>query len=748
MAANPLITQHWTRVRTAFTMQVDEEAAAVKFKLGRIAQALPHADPRRSRWVAALLWWPCIASAQATKPQPTPLDAIVVSATRAAEDALTVPAAIDVVDATDIRRAQPAIQLSESLSRVPGVVARDRQNQAQDLQISIRGFGARASFGVRGVRLYSDGIPASMPDGQGQVSHFALAAADRIEVLRGPYSALYGNASGGVIALFTADAPANAQLDVGLVAGSDGLQRRTLSWHAPWGVERNNSVLLDVSELDSDGYRDHSSARRRNAQALIKGSFGAAGHFTVLANALDLEADDPQGLTAAELRGNRRAASPGALNFDTRKTVRQTQHGANIDYPLSAAHGLVATLWTGQRATAQMLSVPVAAQRNALNGGGAIDLDRDYAGADARWRWSTKTMSLIAGLQYEVADEHRRGFENFLGDELGVRGVLRRDEDNRVRGQDVYAQVDWSPTARWRLNAGVRHSDVRFESRDHYITANNPDDSGALGYARTSPVAGVLFRAAPWMSLYANAGAGFETPTFAELAYRSDGGSGLHRSLRPARSRNHELGLRARRTTWQGAAAIFQSDTRDELVVVANQGGRSVFANAGLTRRRGLELALSGEWFAHWHFASAYTWLDARYRSDFARCATPPCTDADLLIAAGRRLPGLSRHFAWSELRYTPVPAVDLMLEGHLADRVFADDRNSASAPAYASFDLAGERRFDVAGLQWRAYARLNNVFDRAIIGSVIVNDSFGRYFEPAPGRHWVIGLNIGRSFD
>ena len=714
----------------------DSKRAAVAQRLCGVAMAL----------------LPCMGAAQAKDGNPAALEAIVVSATREPEDALLIPAAIDVIVARDIRRAQPAIHLSESLQRVPGVVARDRQNYAQDLQISIRGYGARSTFGVRGVRLYTDGIPASMPDGQGQVSHFALESADRIEVLRGPFSALYGNSSGGVISLFTADAPAAAEFGGGFVAGSDGLQRMSLSLRAPWGARRDGSALLDLSEVDTEGYRDHSAAQRRNAQALLKGTFGSDGHYTLLANALNLQADDPQGLTATDLRGDRRAASPGALNFDTRKSVSQEQFGARIERRFSAGHMISATAWTGNRATAQMLSVPVAVQRNSpLHNGGAIDLDRDYFGVDARWQWSAELLdrpfSLTTGMQVEVADERRRGYENFVGTQLGVIGALRRDEDNHVRGQDFYLQADWVLAERWRVNAGARRSEVRFDSRDRYLTAANPDDSGQVTFSRSSPVAGVLFRATPWLSLYANAGSGFETPTFAELAYRSDGASGLNVGLRPARSENQEIGFRARQDRWSASAAMFHSRTEDELVVVSNQGGRSVFDNAGLTRRRGIELAFAGELSEHWHVATSYTFLDARYRSDFTVCGAPPCAQGDALIAAGRHIPGLARHFAWSELRWTPRADTDLLLQGRYSDRVFVDDRNRSSAPSYTSFDLGAERRFDAAGLQWRAFARLNNVLDRDIIGSVIVNDANGRYFEPAPGRHWVAGLSLTRAF-
>jgi iron complex outermembrane receptor protein len=666
-------------------------------------------------------------------PAPTQLETVVVTATLRAQDPLTVPAAVDVVEAPEIRRAQPVAHLSEALQRIPGVVARNRQNDAQDLQISIRGFGARSTFGVRGIRLYNDDIPATTPDGQGQVSHFDLQSAQRIEVLRGPFSALYGNASGGVIKLYTAPAPATPVLRAGVVAGSDGYASRTLAWHAPWGRSQQGDILLDLEDARDGGYRAHSASRRDAAQLLLRGEMATDARYTVLANALDLRADDPQGLTAAQVQSDRRAASAGALAFDTRKTVRQQQLGWHIEQPFGSGHGLVLTAYTTRRETSQMLSVPVFVQRgNPLQGGGALALARRDLGFDARWQWNGHAgagdLMVTVGIDHEVSDEHRRGYENFVGDALGVFGALRRDERDRVASHDLYVQAEWAPAPRWRLDAGVRRSRVAFRSRDAYVTADNPDDSGRLAYTHASPVAGVLFRATPWLSVYANTGGGFETPTFAELAYRDDGRSGLNTALRPSISRNYEVGVRMRRAAFEASAAVFSSRTHDELVVVANQGGRSVYGNAERSRRRGMELAASGTLSDRWHYAFAYTLLDARY------------ADAGLI-------PGLARRNAWAEFRWSPDARTDVLMQGRFTDRIYADDANSAFAPAQASLDLGMERRFEFAGLQWRGFARIDNLLDRDIIGSVIVNEGNGRYFEPAPGRNWFIGLKAEQTF-
>ena len=691
-------------------------------------------------------------NAQATSPAErtriTPLAPVVVTATRVADDPLLLPTAIDAINADDIRRAQPRLDVGEALQRVPGLVARDRQNQAQDLQLSIRGFGARAAFGVRGVRLYTDGIPATMPDGQGQLGHFPLESVDRIEVLRGPFSVLYGNAAGGVVSLSTAAAPPHPTANIGITFGEDALRRESLSLQASW--HEVGDALVDIVRIVGDGYRTHSASQRRSGQMLLRGGWGRNGRFTALFNHFDLVADDPQGLSAAQLAGDRRAASAGAIAFDTRKTVRQDQAGFRLEHALGGQTTFVATAWNGSRKTFQMLSVPVSVQQaSARHSGGAIDLDRDYGGIDARIRWTGTLigtpLALTAGVDHEVAEERRRGFENFIGNRLGVVGALRRDEDNRVHSRDAYLQAEWTPAPRWRVHAGLRHGEVRFVSRDRFVTSGNPDDSGSVAYASTSPAVGVLFRATPWLSVYANSGSGFETPTFSELAYRRDGEGGLNDGLRPARSVHREVGLRLRRQGFEAAAAAFHVRTRDELGVASNEDGRSVYANTGRTVRRGVELSVSAPLAAQWQLAAHYTLLDGRF-TDRAACQASSC-QAGPGEEASHLIAGLARSTAWAELRWSASARTDLLLQGRFVDRVFADDANTAFAPAFASVNLAAEHRVTIAGLDWRAFARLNNVTDRDVIGSVIVNATGGRYFEPAPGRHWIAGLTLTRTF-
>ena len=519
------------------------------------------------------------------------------------------PASIDAVKASAVPVATQR-SISELLQHVAGVAARDRQNLAQDMQLTIRGFGARSTFGVRGLRIYADGIPASMPDGQGQVSHVPLAALESVEVLRGPFSALYGNASGGVIQFFSKPPAPTPTFGLGTALGGNGLRMVDLAASGPWlhgTATPEAGYRLDAGRLDTDGYREHSRARREIAQARLTLVPDSDTRVALTANTLDLDAQDPQGLSLEQARANPRAASSGALAFDTRKSVRQSQMGVRLQRNLGHTSRMALGLHAGQRRTWQMLSIPIAAQRAPGSGGGVVDLDRNHAGLDARWSLDLplagRPLALTLGTELQRADENRLGFENFVGEKPGVVGRLRRDQRDRSNARDGFTEVHWRFAPRWQASAGLRRSTIHFDSRDHYIAAGNPDDSGRMSYAFTSPVAGLLFEPVAGVGVHLNAGRGFETPSTAELAYRPDDGSGLNDALRPSRSDSVEAGLRLLGHERRLALTVFNSSTRDELVVASNQGGRSTYRNAARTTRRGWELSASGALRSNWRYA-------------------------------------------------------------------------------------------------------------------------------------------------
>lgn len=676
------------------------------------------------------------------------LPEVQVSATRDPRPVDAVPASVSVVPMEGARLGGPGVNLSESLSGVPGLVARERQNYAQDLQVSIRGFGARATFGIRGIRVLQDGFPVTMPDGQGQVSNLDPGALERIEVLRGPFSALYGNASGGVLQAFTARGADAPGLRAGIALGADGTWRASANVR---GVAGATDYNVDALRFRTDGFRRHGRAERDLFNAMLRWTVGDGGELALLANALSSPlAQDPLGLTEAQWRADPRQAAPAALQFDTRKSLRHRLLGLDLTLPARGAQQWRVLAYAGGRDVVQFLAVPVAAQGNPLSAGGVVDLDGQFHGAEARWRWRGELrgapLEVTIGASGNRQTQQRRGYENFVGAQTGVRGELRRDQRDTVSDLDGYAQLDWRPAPRFGLMLGARTTRVRFRSDDAFVVAGNPDDSGERSFAATSPVAGIDWQATAAISVYAAYGRGFETPTFDELAYRVDGSAGLNFALAPSRTRSVEIGLRSRgpvRVRWQAAA--FRALTRDELVVATNAGGRSAYQNAGDARRQGLELSLDAPLGTHWSVQAAYTLLDARFRDAFRTCAASPCASPTLTVPAGTPLPGLARTQAFVAAAWRGPGEWTATLSAQAVSPVPVANTNAQRAPGYSTVDIE-------AGKAWRlgdarhgrlgATLRLANAFDRHAVGSVIVNEANGRYFEPAPGRSLLLVLD------
>ncbi len=667
-------------------------------------------------------------------------EGVVVSATRTERRNLDIPGSIDVVGAETLREGQPKVNLSESLGSVPGLTLQNRQNYAQDLQLSIRGFGARAAFGIRGVKLYADGIPATMPDGQGQAANFNLSTAQRIEVMRGPLAALYGNSSGGVINLFTADGPKRPTLSGDLLLGDYGTWRTGAQAGGESGAL---NYIADWSQFHTDGYRDHSAADRRQFNGKLKWLAGEDTRVTFVINTLyQPKTQDPLGLTAAQAADNPRQAAAPATLFDTRKSVRQEQAGATIEQRLGAGDRLRASLYLGERQVRQYQSIPLAAQSAATASGGVVDLERDFGGISLNWirdgMLAGRPLSFTGGFEQEMMQERRRGFINNFGD----LGALKRDEDDRVESTNLFAQADWRFTERASATLGLRRTLVKFDSRDHYIAGTNPDDSGGATFSNTSPVAGLAFRVAPEVSLYASAGRGFETPTFTELAYRRLG-TGLNFELKPALSTNAEIGLKGRIGDYQKITlARFDTATRDEIVVDTAAGGRTIYKNAGRTRRTGWEASWQAPLPAGFDARLAYTVIDARYAEAFTSGA------AGATVPAGNKLPGVPRTSLYAELQWHHFESgFSAALDARHNSRVYVDDQNSDAAATYTIANLRIGLVQKAGGWRISETLRIDNLTDRAYIGSVIVADGNGRFFEPAPPRALSIVLSARYAF-
>jgi len=716
----------------------------VQLPLRRTPLALLYAG---STLFAGSMGAPALAAAPPPAPalDAAPVPVVVVTGSRIEHDSYDFPAAIDVVDAARIGNAQLRVNASEALVAVPGLVVLNRQNYAQDLQISSRGFGARSAFGVRGVRLIADGIPASMPDGQGQAATFNLDMAERIEVLRGPFSALYGNHSGGVVQLFTRDGQGRPTLETTVSGGSDGAYKVDVNAQ---GEASGIGYVVDASRFGTDGYREHSAARRDQGFAKLTTRPTATSRLTITASSLNQDdTQDPLGVTWNTFQRDPRAGEIDATDtqvpnrtlaerYNTRKSIDHQQGGAAFEQRFGADR-LRVMAYVGKRQVIQYQAFSRGFQAPPTHSGGVVDFDRDFYGLELQWmtvrQLAGGKLSTTAGIEYGRSVDDRQGYENFVGAQFGVKGALRRNEKDKLSNLDPYVQTEWAGGP-WVLTAGLRRSSLKVDVDDRFLA--NGNDSGSADYSRVTPVLGTLYKVSDGLNVYASAARGFETPTLNELFYSS--GGGFNFNLAPARSKHLELGAKAQvGEDTRINAALFQARTEDEMVVDTAGGGRTSYRNASSTLRRGAELSLESSLGGGFSARASVTLLRATYETGFGS------------VSAGRRLPGVPRANGYAELAWAePNGRLSAALETVASSKIYAEDTNlERAAPGYGVVNARIQARQSIDRWRFRQFLRVNNLFDRSYVGSVIVGDTNRRYYEAATGRQWMAGVSAEYTF-
>lgn len=674
---------------------------------------------------------------------------VVVTATRNAQNSFDLPVAIDVVDQKDIRDGQLQMTLSESLIRVPGITAQNRSNQSQDPQISSRGFGSRSSFGVRGIRVYVDGIPLTMPDGQGQPGVVDLSIIKSIEVMRGPFSALYGNSSGGVIQMLSQDAPEKPEVGATTMYGSYNTKRQIMY---ATGKEAGVEYLLNISNFETDGYRDRSAGDKQSATAKFKFNISDDTKLTVLANWFDQKAQDPGGLprvavtgTAASpsVFGNRKGVANAVVNANTRVERSHTQVGFNLEHRINQNNSVSFMSFAGVRDNDQVLAV----NAQGSNARASI-ISRQFYGSDLRWDNTGEVLSkpyLISfGLNYGKSSDERLDKNVLLGG--ASVNTLNRDEDNIVDNFDQYIQGKLSILNNVDLHAGLRRTNVELKVRDNFTTtgAGNGDNSGTVKYKKTTPVIGAVWKVNPSLNVYANFGRGFETPSFLEAGFASvAANSGPNLSLRPSESENYEIGAKAFiSNNTQANLTLYKITTDNEIITENNNQGRTTFTNANKTKRDGLELSLDSRFDNGLSLYGSYTFLNAKFDSAYTN-------RLNRTIEAGNRIPGTYRSQVYGEVawKYQPL-GFTTAFEARHNSQVFVDDVNSDAASSYTLFNIRAGFQQRLANWQFSEYLRIENIGDKDYIGSVRINDNNSRFFEAAAGRNYLLGLSANYRFN
>ncbi|HAV5771607.1 TPA: TonB-dependent receptor [Acinetobacter baumannii] len=670
------------------------------------------------------------------------LPTLHVEATRTDTGYLQTPASVFRIEAPQVDSSSQ-VNLTEVVKGIPSLQIRNRENYAQDLQLSMRGFGARSTFGVRGIRLYVDGIPATMPDGQGQTSNIDLSSLDHVEVLTGPFSSLYGNSSGGTILTSTKEGQGKDSIELSYSGGSHDKSRAGLVLQGGAKGANEPSYIISSSYFDTDGYREHSGAEKVLNNAKLSWNLDDGSKINWVTNYVKIHADDPQGLTHDQWNANPKQQVPFLKQFNVRKDIEQTQTGVTWSKPINDKNELYAMAYLGNRQVTQYQSIPKSTQDASINhAGGVIDFERNYYGADFRWTGKEllPNTTLSVGVALDAMDEDRKGFENFNADGIyGVKGNLRRDEDNTLWNIDPYLQASWQFLPTWRLDTGVRYSNVHYKSEDNYLS--NGDDSGKTDYDKVLPSVALSWQILPELMAYVSYAKGFETPTFTEMAYRPDGQSGFNFDLTASTSDTYETGLKSQNQLGDFTLAVFQTKTKDDIVSAGNSNGRSTFRNADKTLREGVEFAWNKKLWRDLTATASYSYLDATFDADI------PALGNIAQISSGNAIPGIAKNQAYASLAWQPSHGLYGGVDVQYMDKVYVNDTNSDAAPSYSVTSANVGYAWVMGDWKVNSFARVDNLFDKKYAGSVIVNDGNSRYFEPADGRNWSAGLRVIKQF-
>lgn len=698
-----------------------------------------------------------------SSPEKVTTSPVVVTATRIEQNSFDLPVAIDVVESKDISKGQLQMTLSESLIRVPGITAQNRTNQSQDPQISSRGFGSRSSFGVRGVRVYVDGIPLTMPDGQGQPGVVDIAAIKSVEVMRGPFSALYGNSSGGVIQMLTKDAPKTAEIEGTAMFGSYDTKRQILEAS---GTAEKIEYLLNASNFETDGYRDFSAGKKQQATAKFKINISEDTKLTTLVNWFEQEALDPIGLDRRRAfnSSTRDDVVPAAKFANTSVKRDHTQVGFNFEHAFNQNNKISLIPYAGNRKNAQILTTtalatqmrvtPQVGANPCVNNGTCArlsEIDREFFGVDARWDnngiLAGKPYNLAIGITYGESKDDRKD-TNILSNGLVI-NTANREEDNISKNFDQYIQGRLAVTDSLDVHAGARHTKVKLEVKDRLLTSNG-DNSGSVEYQKTTPVIGTLWKATDALNFYANFGKGFETPTFIEAAFdnvNTNVDSKPNLALKASESNNIEVGAKAFITdNIRANITLFKIDTDDEIVTRQTVSGRSSYQNAGKTQRKGIEASIEATLDNNMTAYASYTLLDAKFEDPFTTVIT--AGGATGRVLKGNRIPGTYKSQIYGEVAWK-YPALGFFsaLEGRYNSEVYVNDINTDKAPSYTIFNIRAGFEQKLTNWRFKEYVRIENITDKEYIGSVRVNDGNALFFEPAAGRNYLLGLSAQYKF-
>lgn len=655
------------------------------------------------------------------EPSKTPaqkIDTVFLKAARITTTIQKLPAAVSVYQATasDVTRQQ--LSLQEYTQQTPGLFAQNANNFAQDLRISIRGFGARAAFGIRGIKLIVDGIPETTPDGQGQLDNLNLGIIDRIEVLKGPSSSLYGNASGGVISIQTIDQVEQPFSNWKATLGSYNFQ----NYQATAGIKSGtSSYIFHGNYVTSDGYRDQSGFQQYNFNVNANFKLSEKLNLKAIVNYSDSpQADDSGGLNLEEVEQDRRQARDRNILFKTGETIQQFKAGLSAIWNINPNTTGEGYLFYNNRQFEGRLPFEF---------GGLVDLGRDYIGQGANFTFSKGRNTLKAGYDFGYQNDDRKRYRNLEG----IKGEQTLYQKERFTNLGVYI-TDHLEIDKWYFTGGIRFDYNELAAIDEFLEDGN--DSGTITLNSLNPSVGVNYAFAKANNIYINLSTSFETPALSELSANPDGDRGFNENLEAQKATNYELGFKGQLTkALSYQIAYFHINTQDDLVPfeLAAFPDRTFFRNAGRTERNGIEIEGVYTISKAWTFTAAYTYSDFTY-DDF--------TTANGTFN-GNFLPGIPQHLTNLGLQYRSVKGLYASVQAALVGKQFANDSNTAAVDGYENINVRGGYNFTYKKIKFTPYAGMNNILNQQFIDNVRINAFGSRFFEPAPVINGYGGIEI-----
>jgi len=631
------------------------------------------------------------------------------------------PVPVTLVNVNKIKDINPQNSLQDFISNVPGVFSLNANNYAQDLRISIRGFGARAAFGIRGIKLVVDGIPETTPDGQGQLDNLTLNTIDKIEIVKGSSSVLYGNASGGVIHIETEENIDNSIIEGGIVLGSYGLQQYNVK--GGWSAN-HTTVLLNGAHHRTNGYRDQSGMTSSSIGAKVSHHFRNEARLKFLFNYTNSpQADDPGGLNIDLVNDNRRQARDRNILFKTGETISQTKIGSHFVMPVSDKLDLSSYGFYSTRDFEGLLPFEF---------GGLIQLDRSYWGLGSSLQSTIIKSNAVhkSKIGFDIArqSDNRKRFRNLEGQQ----GDMTLSQIEAFNNIALYF-LSQSSYGKWDFNLGFRWDSNSLSAEDRFLT--NGDDSGDVNLSDLTSSFGINFSVSEHFSVFANYRESFETPSLSELSSNPSGTIGFNENVKAQEATNYEIGLRHRFSNQSLLeVTLFHIDTENDLVPfeVEEFPDRTFFRNAGSTNRNGIEIALQYQITKALSLSANYAYSNFKYNEYTA--------NGNQLN--GKQLPAIPKHYTSTILQYD-TGKFQLQLQNRFVGELFTNDSNSVLESGYQLLDFKCGFNLNISGQTIKPFFGINNMLNTTYNDNIRINAFGSRFFEPGPQRNIYGGVRV-----